>query len=184
MLRLARVYERDRAVAEEMVQDAWLAVLRGIERFEGRSSVRTWLFSIVTNVAKTRAVREARSVPVSALVGAEVDDDSPSVAPREFRGPDDSWPGHWAVPPREWNRPERELLSAETRAAIAAAIDALPVAQRRMIALRDVEGWSAREVCEELEISEANQRVMLHRARTRVRHALDEYLMARETANP
>jgi RNA polymerase sigma-70 factor, ECF subfamily len=172
MLRLARVYVRDRAVAEEVVQEAWLGVLRGIERFEGRSSLGTWLHRIVANLARTRAVREARSVPFSALGEGE----GPSVPPERFRGPDDRWAGHWATPPQPWGRPDQELLSAETRARVVAAIDALPAMQRRVIWLRDVEGWSAKEVCNVLELSETNQRVLLHRARTNVRHALDDYM--------
>jgi RNA polymerase sigma-70 factor, ECF subfamily len=176
MFRLARVYVRDRAVAEEVVQEAWLGVLRGIDRFEGRSSLRTWLLRIVANLARTRAVREARSVPFSALAGPENEAEGPSVPPERFRGPEERWAGHWAVPPEPWNRPEDELLSAETLALIAAAIDALPERQRRVITLRDVEGCSAAEVCNVLELSETNQRVLLHRARTRVRQALDEYL--------
>jgi RNA polymerase sigma-70 factor (ECF subfamily) len=176
MLRLARAYERDAAVAEEIVQDAWLGVLRGIERFEGRASLRTWLFRIVANVARSRAAREARSVPFSALVAGEVDDDEGSVPPERFRGPQDRWAGHWAAPPQAWNGPEHALVSAETRVQIKAAIDVLPQGQRVVITLRDVEGWSAQEVCALLEISESNQRVLLHRARTRVRQALDDYL--------
>jgi len=180
MLRLARVYVRDRAVAEEVVQEAWLGVLRGIERFEGRSSLRTWLHRIVANLARTRAVREARSVPFSALVEGE----GPSVPPERFRGPDDRWAGHWATPPQPWGRPDQELLSAETHARLVAAIDALPAAQRRVIVLRDVEGWSAPEVCNVLELSETNQRVLLHRARTKLRQALDDYLTGDERVKP
>jgi RNA polymerase sigma-70 factor, ECF subfamily len=176
MLRLARVYVRDRAVAEEVVQEAWLGVLRGVERFEGRSSLRTWLHRIVANLAKTRAVREARSVPFSALARADAEEEGPSVPPERFRGPDDRWAGHWATPPEPWGQPEHELLSAETRALIVAAIDALPAMQRRVITLRDMEGWSAVEVCNVLELSETHQRVLLHRARTKVRQALDDYL--------
>jgi RNA polymerase sigma-70 factor (ECF subfamily) len=174
MLRVARLYCRDRAVAEEVVQEAWLGVLRGIQRFEGRSSLRTWLFRIVANVAKTRAVREARSVPFSALAGVE--EERPSVDPDRFRGPEDKWEGHWATPPVDWERPDERLLAAEARAVIAKAIDALPDGQRLVISLRDVEGWSAEEVCNVLELSETNQRVLLHRARTKVRQALDEYM--------
>jgi RNA polymerase sigma-70 factor, ECF subfamily len=181
MLRLARVYVRDRAVAEEVVQEAWIGVLRGIERFEGRSSLRTWLHRIVANLARTRAVREARSVPFSALAGADVEEEGPSVPPERFRGPDDRWAGHWASPPQEWGRPEHALLSAETRAVIVAAIDALPERQRRVITLRDVEGCSAAEVCNVLELSETNQRVLLHRARTKVRQVLDDYLTTAST---
>jgi len=175
MLRVARLYVRDRAAAEEAVQEAWLGVLRGIERFEGRSSLRTWLLRIVANVARTKGLREARSVPFSAL-----GDDGPSVPEERFRGPDDRWAGHWVSPPQDWGRPEQELLSAETRGQLAEAIDALPDAQRRVISLRDVQGWSADEVCNVLGLSETNQRVLLHRARTKVRAALDEYLTGRE----
>jgi len=180
MLQLARVYVRDRAVAEEVVQEAWLGVLRGLERFEGRSSLRTWLLRIVANLARTRAVREARSIPFSALAGAELEAEGPSVPPERFRGPQDRWAGHWATPPEPWNRPEHELLSAETRAQIVVAIDALPEKQRQVITLRDVEGCSAAEVCNVLELSETNQRVLLHRARTKVRQALDDYLTTSE----
>jgi RNA polymerase sigma-70 factor (ECF subfamily) len=183
MLRLARVYVRDLAVAEEVVQEAWLGVLRGIERFEGRSSLGTWLHRIVANLAKTRAAGEARSVPFSALAGADVEEEGPSVPPERFRGPGDRWAGHWATPPQPWGRPEHELLSAETRACILAAINALPQSQRRVITLRDVEGWSAEEVCNVLELSETNQRVLLHRARTKVRQALDEYLSGNQREN-
>jgi RNA polymerase sigma-70 factor, ECF subfamily len=137
MLRVARLYVRDRAAAEEAVQEAWLGVLRGIERFEGRSALRTWLLRIVANVARTKGAREARSVPFSAL-----GDEGPSVPEERFRGPEDRWAGHWASPPEEWARPEQELLSAETRAQVAAAIAALPETQRQVISLRDVEGWS------------------------------------------
>jgi RNA polymerase sigma-70 factor (ECF subfamily) len=180
MLRLARLYVRELAVAEEVVQEAWLGVLRGIDRFEGRSSLRTWLYRIVTNLAKTRAVREARSVPFSALAGAEAEEEGPSVPPERFRGPDDRFAEHWATPPSDWARPEHELLSTETRDVIARAIEALPATQREVISLRDVEGWTSGEVCNALELSETNQRVLLHRARTKVRHALDDYLQGEE----
>lgn len=171
MLRVARLYVRDLAAAEEAVQEAWLGVLKGIERFEGRATLRTWLLRIVANVARTKGVRETRSVPFSAL-----GDEGPSVPEERFRGPESRWAGHWASPPEEWARPEQELLSAETRSQLAAAIDALPESQRQVISLRDVEGWSADEVCNVLGLSETNQRVLLHRARTRVRAALDGYL--------
>ena len=176
MMRLARLYVRERSVAEEVVQEAWLGVLRGIERFEGRSSLRTWLFRIVTNLAKTRGVREARSIPFSALAGEELVEGAPSVPPERFRGSDDRWAGHWAAPPVDWARPEDELLSAETGRVIVRAIGALPEVQRTVITLRDIEGWSSEDVCNALDVTETNQRVMLHRARTKVRHALDDYL--------
>lgn len=175
MLRVARLYVRDRAAAEEAVQEAWLGVLKGIERFEGRATLRTWLLRIVANVARTKGVRETRSVPFSAL-----GDDGPSVPEERFRGPENRWAGHWASPPEEWARPDQELLSAETRSQVAAAIDALPESQRQVISLRDIEGWSADEVCNVLGLSETNQRVLLHRARTRVRAALDGYLTGKE----
>jgi RNA polymerase sigma-70 factor (ECF subfamily) len=170
MLRVARLYVHDRSVAEEVVQEAWLGVLKGIEGFEGRSLLRTWLLRIVANVARTKGVRESRSVPFSAL------DEGPSVPAERFHDPGDRWAGHWATPPVDWGRPEQKLLSAEVRAHVRAAIDALPDVQRRVISLRDVEGWSADEVCNVLRLSETNQRVLLHRARTKVRAALDEYL--------
>jgi RNA polymerase sigma-70 factor (ECF subfamily) len=176
MFRLARAYERDMAVSQEIVQDAWLAVLRGIERFEGRSSLQTWLLRIVANIARTRAVREARSVPFSALLSDSADKSGRSVSPDRFLGPASRWAGHWSSPPDEWNRPERELLSRETRGQIADAIERLPMGQRLVITLRDVEGWSAAEVCTLLDVTESNQRVLLHRARSRVRHALAHYL--------
>ena len=175
MLRVAQMYVRSRAVAEEVVQEAWLGVLKGIERFEGRSSLRTWIFRIVTNVAKTRGVREGRSVPFSALV-AEEELEGPSVPSERFRPPGDRWATHWAVPPEEWAVPEDGLLDAEARQMLAEAIASLPPAQRQVIALRDVEGWSAEEVCNVLDLSETNQRVLLHRARTKVRQALDDYV--------
>jgi RNA polymerase sigma-70 factor (ECF subfamily) len=177
MLRVARLYVRDRAVAEEVVQEAWVGLLRGIDGFEGRSSLRTWLFRVVMNLAKTRGVRESRSVPFSALAGEEVEDAGPSVPPERFRGPEDRLVRPRASPPEEWGRPEAELLSAETRTVIEQAIVALPQAQRQVITLRDVQGWSSEEVCNALDLSETNQRVLLHRARTKVRQALDEYLV-------
>ena len=174
--RVARLYVRDSAVAEEVVQETWLSVLEGIERFEGRSSLKTWVFRILVNRAKTRAKREARSVPVSALAGAAPDDE-PSVEPERFRSPDDRWAGHWASPPVSWSAlPENRLLSKETIDCIRSLIAALPPAQREVIALRDVEGWPSDEVCALLGLSEVNQRVLLHRARSKVRAGLELYL--------
>jgi RNA polymerase sigma-70 factor (ECF subfamily) len=176
LLRVARFYVRDRAVAEEVVQETWLSVLEGIERFEGRSSLKTWVFRILANRAKTRAGREARTVPMSALEGAEPED-GPSVEPERFRGPDDRWAGHWASPPASWSAlPENRLVSKETIDCIRSLIAALPPAQREVIALRDVEGWPSDEVCALLGLSEVNQRVLLHRARSKVRAGLERYL--------
>jgi RNA polymerase sigma-70 factor, ECF subfamily len=175
MLRVAQLYVRSRAVAEEVVQEGWLAVFNGIGRFEGRSSLKTWLFRILTNTAKTRAVREGRSIPFSALAGDE--EEGPSVDPDRFLGPEERFPGHWAAPPSSWaGEPEERLVAAETLDVIRAEIQKLPPAQGLVITMRDVEGFSSEEVCNALEISETNQRVLLHRARSRVRRALEDYL--------
>ena len=180
LLRVAQIYVPTRAVAEEVVQETWLAVLRGIDRFEGRSSLKTWLFRILTNVAKTRAVREGRTIPLSALQGGDAPE--AAVDPDRFRGADDPRsPGHWASPPAAWDTlPEERLVAAETRAVIDEAIERLPAAQRAVITLRDVQGWSAEEVCNALEVTETNQRVLLHRARSKVRAALEGYLAEAE----
>jgi RNA polymerase sigma-70 factor, ECF subfamily len=175
MLRIAQLYVRSRAVAEDVVQDTWIAVFNGIGRFEGRSSLKTWLFRILTNTAKTKAVREARSVPFSALGGDE--EDGPAADPDRFLGPDERFPGHWSSPPASWgSAPEERLLASESLAVIRAAIDRLPPAQALVITMRDVEGLDSEEVRNVLDISETNQRVLLHRARTKVRRALEEYL--------
>ena len=177
MLRVASVYVRDRAVAEEVVQDAWLGVLNGIERFEGRSSFKTWLFRILTNNAKSRGEREARSVPFSALARAELESSERSVEPERFLPEGERWTNHWISSPRRFDElPEARLLAGETMEITRSAIDELPEAQRAVITMRDVAGYSAEEVCEALEISEGNQRVLLHRARTKVRRALEQHL--------
>jgi RNA polymerase sigma-70 factor, ECF subfamily len=179
LLRLARVYVGSQAVAEEVAQDAWLGVLQGIDRFEARSSFKTWLFRILVNRAKTRGERESRTVPFSALGDGEAGAEpfEPAVDPARFRGPDDAVaPFHWSQPPRPWESPEERLLSAETLGLIAQAIAGLPPRQRAVITLRDVEGLSAEDVCNVLEISDTNQRVLLHRARSHVRAALERHL--------
>jgi RNA polymerase sigma-70 factor, ECF subfamily len=174
MLRVAQLYVRSRAIAEEVVQDAWIGVLNGSARFEGRSSLKTWIFRIVTNRAKTRALKEGRSVPFS-----DLGPDEPSVDPERFRGPEDRYPGHWATFPSSWaDVPEQRLLAGETLMHVETAIAELPPAQAIVITMRDVEGFDAAEVCDALEISESNQRVLLHRARSKVRRALEEYLDA------
>jgi len=173
MLRVAMMYVSSRAVAEEVVQEAWLGVLRGIGRFEGRSSLKTWLFRIVANTAKTRGMRESRSIPFSSLgddTGGE-----PTVDPDRFLGSGERFPGHWAVPPQAW-APEGRLLSQETIDVIEREIDRLPAAQRAVITMRDVQGFTSEEVCNALDLSETNQRVLLHRARAKVRGALEEYM--------
>ena len=153
MVRVAQTYVPSRAVAEEVVQETWIAVMRGIDGFEGRSSLKTWIFRILANVAMRRGERESRSVPFSALAAAE-DTGEPSVDPDRFLPADhELFPGHWAVMPARWPTPEEGLLAGETRDVIARAIEELPKAQRTVIALRDVEGWSSEEVCEALEIT-------------------------------
>jgi RNA polymerase sigma-70 factor, ECF subfamily len=173
MLRVAQMYVRDRASAEEVVQETWLAVVNGIDRFEERSSLKTWLFRILTNRAKTRGQRDGRMVPFSALAGAG-DEPDPAVDPDRFLGPDSPHPGAWAAPPVAW--PQEKLLEKETLGVIEMAIDELPEAQRDVILLRDVDGWTPMEVSDALGITDGNQRVLLHRARSRVRAALERYL--------
>lgn len=177
MVRLALSYVRERSLAEEVAQETWLAVLQGIGRFQQRSSFQTWLFKILTNRAKTHGRREARSVPMSSLDSVEDADDA-SVDPDRFHPQGAApWPGGWADPPRSWgNRPEQRLLAIETRDLILEVISGLSASQRAVITLRDIEGLTAREACEVLELSDANQRVLLHRARSKVRQALEDYM--------
>src|ERR671929_1259716 len=171
LLGVAMTYVSSRAVAEEVVQETWLGVLAGLDGFEGRSSLKTWILRILTNRAKTRGERERRSVPFSSL--APEDDDAPAVDPDRFQGPEDRYPGGWVSFPDSW--PEQRLLARETLDCVQDAIRELPARQQDVIVLRDVEGWSPEEVCEALELSEGNQRVLLHRARSRVREALERY---------
>jgi RNA polymerase sigma-70 factor, ECF subfamily len=175
MIRVARLYVSSAAHAEEVVQEAWLGVLRGLNLFEGRSSLKSWIFRILVNCAKSRGVREVRSVPVSALA-AEEDAEGATVPEERFRGEGELWAGHWARPPAAWA--DDQLASAEAAALARQAIETLPPAQRTVITLRDVDGWESSEVCELLGISEANQRVLLHRARAKVRAILEERLGA------
>ncbi|MFT3765697.1 MAG: sigma-70 family RNA polymerase sigma factor [Minicystis sp.] len=171
-IRVARTYVATDACAEEVAQEAWLGVVQGIGSFEGRSSFRSWLFSIVANIAKRRGKREARSVPFSAL-GEGEEEAGPTVDPSRFLD-DGRWAGHWAQPPGRM--PDEQLQDHQVRALIQRAIDDLPPLQRRVILLRDVEGVSAEEACAVLEITEANQRVLLHRARAKVRVAVEALL--------
>lgn len=174
LLRVAKEYVRDDQVAREAVQETWLGVIKGIDRFEGRSTVKTWVFRILMNIARTRGKAEARSAPFSAL--ATGPEDEPALDPDRFK-PDDAEraPNHWAVKPQVWRTPEEQLLDGESRQVILDAIDRLPPQQRTVITLRDVEGWDAEETRNALEISETNQRVLLHRARSKVRAALEDY---------
>jgi RNA polymerase sigma-70 factor (ECF subfamily) len=181
MMRVAMTYVPCHAVAEEVVQETWLGVLNGLDRFEERSSLKTWIFRILVNTAKTRAARERRTVPFSSLAGPGDDGEEPAVDPDRFLPADHNrWPRHWALGPSRWETPEDGLLSGETREVILGAIAELPAAQRAAITLRDIEGWPADEVCSALEVSDANQRVLLHRARSKVRGAIERHLDAVE----
>lgn len=175
MVRVASCYVPSRAVAEEVAQETWLAVITGLERFEGRSSLKTWIFGILTNQSRRRGERERRTVPFSSMSGLEAEP-APGLEPERFRPPSDRWAGHWSDPPRPWSDVVVERLEeAETRSVVLDAIRALPPNQREVIALRDVEGWSASEVSAALGITDVNQRVLLHRGRVRVRAALDRH---------
>ena len=177
MLRLARLYVPSRAVAEEVVQETWLGVLRGLVRFEGRSSLKTWLFRILVNRARTRGERERRTVPFAALAREEAGGDEPAVDADRFQPPGAEEPGAWAFPPQRWEEdPERALRSAEGVARVRAEIEKLPPMQRLVITMRDVEGWTSDEVRSALDISETNQRVLLHRARSKVRATLEDHI--------
>ena len=177
LLRLARVYVTSGA-AEDVVQETWLALLRGLDGFEGRASLKTWLFRVLVNRARTRATREARTVAFSSLVHREAEAIDPAVDADRFQTSEGRWPGHWLVPPPTDDLPEQRLLAEELVAHVRAAVAQLPPAQREVVALRDIDGFGADEVCELLELSDANQRVLLHRGRSKVRAALEEYLAA------
>jgi RNA polymerase sigma-70 factor (ECF subfamily) len=174
LLRLAIGFVRSWDEADEVIQETWLAVLAGIDRFEGRSSFKTWLFHILMNRARTRAQREARTLPFSAFAAR----DSASADPEDASARFDVAPPVWAAAPSRSRTPEDDLLATELRVQIDAAIAELPRNQQDVLTLRDIEGWSAREVCNALELSETNQRVLLHRARVKVRDALIPYINA------
>lgn len=176
MVRVASLYVPSRAVAEEVAQETWMVVISGLDRFEGRSSLKTWIFGILTNQARRRGERERRTVPFSSI---NTDDEvaSPGLEPERFRPASDHWAGHWSNPPQPWSDTVADRLEgAETRAVVLDAIRSLPPNQRDVIALRDVEGWSAAEVSAALGITDGNQRVLLHRARVRVRAILDRHV--------
>jgi RNA polymerase sigma-70 factor (ECF subfamily) len=174
MKRVARSYVQSDAVAEEIVQETWLAVLTGIDRFEGRCALGTWMFSILINQAKTHNTRERKAVPFSSISPSGRDE--PAVDADRFQKDDDAWPGHWATPPRPWQRPDRRALSLEARARLKDALSQLPARQRAVVGLRDVDGLSSAEVCGLLGLSRENERVLLHRGRSRLRAALEEYI--------
>ena len=176
MLTVARGFVSTEASAEEVVQETWLAVIKGLDRFEGRSSLRTWVYRILVNTAKTRGVKEHRTLPWSTLAG---EDAGPSLDPALFHSAREPHPGGWRAAPAAWPEElavEGSLLAGEVRDELRAAIDALPPRQRIVLTLRDVLGHSSDEVCDLLEISQPNQRVLLHRARTAVRAGLASYL--------
>ena len=175
MIAVAGTYVKTRAVAEEVVQEAWLGVLKGIDGFEGRSSLRTWILRILINTAMGRGSREARTVPFSSM--AAEDEHEPAVEPERFRRSDEAFAGHWNAYPSDWSSlPEERLLGRETIGVVKRTIEALPDAQRTVITMRDIAGCNADEVCDLLELSAANQRVLLHRARSKVRAALERHL--------
>jgi RNA polymerase sigma-70 factor (ECF subfamily) len=181
LLRVARMYVPSQAVAEEVVQETWIAVLRGIDGFQGRSSFKTWLFSILVNIAKTRGQREGRSLPFASVWDPASDAEGRSVDPDRFLPPDHpTGPNGWALGPTSWPAPEEDLLAGETRQVILDAVERLPPAQREVITLRDIEGWSSEDARNALGLSETNQRVLLHRARSKVRRALEAYFGAVE----
>jgi len=174
LVRVARMYVSTLAAAEEVAQETWLAVLNGLSRFESRSSLKTWIFRILTNIAKTRAVRDGRTLPFSALQDPARVPEAAVDADRFLDPEHPRWPGHWALKPEPW--PEEALVAGETRERLAEAIEALPATQRAVISLRDIEGWTSEEVRNALDLSETNQRVLLHRASSKVRAALESYL--------
>ena len=176
MLALARSYVRTSEVAEEVVQETWLNVINGLDRFEQRSSLKTWIFRILVNVAITRGGREARSVPFSSLAPADGAEE-PAVEPERFQPAGGRHPGGWQSFPADWRAlPEEELLGRETVATVKRAVEELPDPQRIVITMRDIAGYSAEEVCDALALTAGNQRVLLHRARSRVRAALERHL--------
>jgi RNA polymerase sigma-70 factor, ECF subfamily len=179
MMRMARLYVATDAAAEEAVQETWLGVLKGLDGFEGRATLKTWIYRILINVAKARGVRDSRSVPFSALFDAERAPDEPALDADRFLPPDhDRFPEHWAIGPTAW--PENAIETAESLELIRATVDGLAAPQREVITLRDIVGCSAEETCNALGLSETNQRVLLHRARAKVRAALENELNAME----
>ncbi len=177
LLRLARAYVPSEAVAEEVVQETWMAVLQGLTHFEGRSSLKTWIFRILTNRAKTRGQRENRYVSFSYAANQSDQEEDMAMEPERFHT-SGHLTGHWVIPPTTWdeNTPERLLLSKESLAQLKQAIQTLPANQGQVIILRDIEEIDSEEVCQFLNITQTNQRVLLHRARSKVRFALNHYL--------
>ena len=176
LMRLVMMHVPSRAIAEEVVQDTWLAALNGLDRFEGRSMLRTWLASIALNKARTRGTREGRILPFALLRRRYEEGGGPALDPDRFQGKRGERPGWWASPPVAWEDPQSRLEANETRDVLLRAIRDLPPRQREVITLRDISGWDAEEVRNALDLSETNQRVLLHRARSKVRAALEKHL--------
>jgi len=175
MLRAARAFVADEHTAQDVVQETWIGVLRGIAKFEERSSVRTWAYRILLNRARTRGARDARTIPAGSLMPTR-EDEGPTVAPHRFRGADDPYPGHWRSHPPAWPSPEDRVVAGETRRQLAGALAGLPARQRIVVTLRDMQGYTSDEVCDLLQLTAANQRVLLHRGRAALRAALETYL--------
>jgi RNA polymerase sigma-70 factor (ECF subfamily) len=171
MVRLARSYVADRDAAEDVVQDAWLGLLRGLDGFAGRASLKTWLFGILVNCARSSRRRDWRALPFSALPEP---DDEPTIDPDRFHPEGHRWAGHWSAPPDPW--PEEHLLASEIGGYLAIALSHLPARQRAVLTLRDIEGWPPSEICALFDISKSNERVLLHRARAHIRRELELYL--------
>jgi RNA polymerase sigma-70 factor (ECF subfamily) len=175
--RTALMYVPSRAVADEVVQETWLGVIKGIDRFEGRSSLKTWIFRILMNIARTKGVRETRAIPFAAARSAMSEGDEPAFDADRFRpASDPQYPFNWASFPFAWeHEPAQRLDAAETLGVVREALTRLPDAQREVVTLRDLEGWTSSEVCNALDITETNQRVLLHRGRSKLRAALELY---------
>ena len=172
--RVARTYVATDAAADEVVQDVWVGVLRGIDRFEQRSSLKTWIYRILMNIARTRGVRDRRTVPFSSL--GDADDEGPTFDPDRFQTSSGRDPGHWSAFPMRWHdHPEVRVVGHETIAVVKESLRTLPASQQEVVRLRDVEGWTSAEVCNALELTETNQRVLLHRGRAKIRAALESY---------
>jgi RNA polymerase sigma-70 factor (ECF subfamily) len=181
LTRLALAHVPSLAVAEDVVQDTWLGVIRGIDGFQGRSSLRTWIFQILLNTARTRGKREKRSLPFASLRrGGPEGRDEPAVDADRFQGRRGEYPGHWARPPVEWDSPEARLAGDAARDVLLNAVAALPERQREVLTLRDILGYSAEEARNALDVSETNQRVLLHRGRSKVRAALERHFDAED----
>ena len=179
LLRAARLYVSTDAAAQEVVQETWLGVLKGLDGFEGRAALKTWIFRILMNIAKTHGVRDSRSLPFSSAFDSDSGGYTDVVDPDRFLAEDHArWPGHWAICPTPW--PEQAAETAEALRLIRSTVEALPAAQREVMTLRDIVGCSAEETCNALGLTETNQRVLLHRARAKVRTALERELDATE----